>query len=75
MDPVEELMALEAIKKVKHQYAHNLDGKGRFQRVGDSRGLTAWWAWTETVPSHGEVRTNGPAIFATAGINNRRLEP
>jgi ketosteroid isomerase-like protein len=27
MDPVEELVALEAIKKVKHQYAHNLDGK------------------------------------------------
>ena len=27
MDPIEELVALEAIKKVKHQYAHNLDGK------------------------------------------------
>ncbi len=27
MDPVEALVALEAIKKVKHQYAHNLDAK------------------------------------------------
>lgn len=25
MDPVEALVALVAIKKVKHQYAHNLD--------------------------------------------------
>jgi len=45
MDPVEELVALEAIKKVKHQYAHNLDrkqlderhGGGADQRAGDRR--------------------------------------
>jgi SnoaL-like domain len=115
MDPGEELVALEVIKKVKHQYAHNLDAKqldelvalftedavcefgraygqwtgrdeirpagegvaknpgqeGRFQRVGDLRGLTAWWARTETVPSRGEVRQNRPAIGATAGIEQQ----
>jgi hypothetical protein len=27
MDPVEGPVALEAIKRVKHQYAHNLDAK------------------------------------------------
>lgn len=27
MDPVEALVALEAVKKVGHQYAHNLDAK------------------------------------------------
>ncbi|MFO1376299.1 MAG: hypothetical protein U1F14_04755 [Steroidobacteraceae bacterium] len=36
--------------------AKNPGQEGRFQRVGDRRGLVAWWAWTETVPSHGELR-------------------
>jgi hypothetical protein len=36
--------------------AKNPGQEGRFQRVGDTRALTAWWAWTETVPSHGEIR-------------------
>lgn len=36
--------------------AKNPAQEGRFQRVGDRRRLVAWWAWTETVPSHGELR-------------------
>lgn len=36
--------------------AKNPGQEGRFHRVGESRALTAWWAWTETVPSHGEIR-------------------
>jgi hypothetical protein len=51
--------------------AKNPGQEGRFQRVGDLRGLTAWWARTETVPSRGEVRQNRPAIGATAGIEQQ----
>lgn len=36
--------------------AKNPAQEGRFRRVGDTRGLVAWWGWTETVPAHGELR-------------------
>jgi hypothetical protein len=36
--------------------AKNPGQEGRFHRVGETRRAVAWWAWTETVPSHGNVR-------------------
>lgn len=36
--------------------AKNPGQEGRFQRVGETRRAIAWWAWTETVPAHGELR-------------------
>ncbi len=36
--------------------AKNPAHEGTFRRVGDTRKLLTWWAWTETVPAHGELR-------------------
>ena len=36
--------------------AKNPGQEGRFTRTGETRRLVAWWAWTETVPAHGELR-------------------
>lgn len=30
--------------------------EGSFRRVGETRGVRTWWAWTESVPRHGERR-------------------
>ena len=40
--------------------AKNPGQEGLFRRTGEKREIVAWWAWTETVPSHGELRRSLP---------------
>lgn len=58
MDLVEELVALEAIKKVKHQSTARSGNSSRIRPRGER-------------PEHGDVRHNRPAIGATAGIEQQ----